>query len=551
MTNSRMYRALFQSAVLTTTVLGCTDQKPTTPQASEPEVVLMSVSDKQPALFKNVARYSEIGSSMAMSAVQAGDVTVSVRALLGSDGRVTLVVTTGHIDAEDAPGTIEHLQVKLLDPNGNEKRTLNYDDIDGGRAEIILPTGVRGGTIFVHANVKGIGNGTDVVKVETTIKLLPDLAIGSFNTPEEALRNAPVNISAVVTEKNGDFGARGDCVLFEDGVEISRATGIWVDAGRSVTCAFLPRFATAGTKKLTVSILGCNPTDWDATNNSVSLPITIVDPRALNDFVWSGRVSGRANIRGIERSEGFWELPAYEQRAEWSFYKEYQGEGWRDANVDGRRPSGLSGPLTATYKDRIDATVLNDGAFDPTKDRRTTFEADQNNSLYGKVHLKQACSSLTRTVTVTGPRGNIPATVARLLVCSNVYSGAPGAEKLSETWFSYSAYAGDVTYYANDYSLYVSPGYKDAYTFNGNIDYTFGTIATGSEYAFEVKVTGVDGSLTSSGIIPLTAEEKSEVTPFQCTEYSGNGYSERSCTEKNLTYTKFGGTAKGVIDPRP
>jgi hypothetical protein len=97
----------------------------------------------------------------------------------------------------------------------------------------------------------------------------------------------------------------------------------------------------------------------------------------------------------------------------------------------------------------------------------------------------------------------------------------------------------------------VSPGYKDAYTFNGNIDYTFGTIATGSEYAFEVKVTGVDGSLTSSGIIPLTAEEKSEVTPFQCTEYSGNGYSERSCTEKNLTYTKFGGTAKGVIDPRP
>src|SRR5687768_18494505 len=104
MTNSRMYRALFQSAVLTTTVLGCTDQKPTTPQANEPEVVLMSVSDKQPALFKNVAKYSEIGSGMAMSAVQAGDVTLSIRALLGSDGRVTLVVTTGHIDAEDAPG---------------------------------------------------------------------------------------------------------------------------------------------------------------------------------------------------------------------------------------------------------------------------------------------------------------------------------------------------------------------------------------------------------------------------------------------------------------
>lgn len=561
---SRTYLALVQSAGVTMLVLGCADYAPTTPSAGAREsTMLMSVSDNPPALYRNVAKYSELGSSMASVRVEAsvqpdapaqsGGVTLTARAMANHDGTVTLVVTTGDIDSPLAPGTLTHVQIKLSDPNGNEKQTLNFDDIEGGRAEFILP-GVRGSTIEVKANVKGIGNGTEVVRVVATIMRLPDLMVASASAPEEAAPNTPVNISGVVMEKNGDVGARADCVLFEDGAEISRASGIWVAAGRSVSCAFLPKFKTVGTKVLTVSVLGVTPSDWDASNNSASTSITVVDPRPLNDFVWTGRVAGRANIRGVERSEGFWEMPAYEIGGEWSYLKEYSGEGWRDATVDGRRAGGLSGPLSATYKDRIDATLLNDGAFDPARDRRSTYEADQRVMLGNQpvtVHLKQACSSLTRTVQVTGQQGPMLATVARLLVCSNVYSGAVGAGSLSETWFSYSAYAGDVTYYASDYSVYVSPGYKDTYSFNGNVNYSFGTMASGSEYVFEVGVTGADGSMLASGIIPLTAEEKSEVKPFECVEVTSDGYFERSCSETNLTYTKFGGSASGRPDARP
>jgi hypothetical protein len=325
-----------------------------------------------------------------------------------------------------------------------------------------------------------------------------------------------------------------------------------VNAGRSVTCAFLPKFQHPGTKQLTVRVMSVIPGDWDDSNNSKSTEITVVDPRPVNEFNWNGQVTGRSNIRGIERSEGFWELPDYEQRMEWSYFKEYLGEGWRDANVDGRRSGAVSGPLSATYKDRIDQTVLNDGAFQPTTDSRTSFEGDQFHPDFGMVHVKQACSSLTRTVSVNTQRGPVFAQVARLLVCSNVYSGPPGAEALSETFFSYTANAGDVTYYANDYSLYVAPGFQDAYSFNGNVAYSFGTPIIGSEYAFEITVTGVDGaSLTASGSIPLVSQEQLEVIPWQCTEFISASYSERSCSETNLSYTAFGGSASGSVAAPP
>ena len=550
MITSRNYGALLQSAALLMVIVGCADYPSMTPQSNVVAEPLMAVSANQPTLFKNSTPYSDqLGTTLAISSARSDAVTLSARALLNSNGTVTLIVTTGDLESQNAPGILEHVQVKLSDPNGNEKRTLNFFNYPSGRAEIQLPTGLRGANIHVQANVSGITQAMQVVEVSTSVRLLPDLALGSISAPDEVLVNTPINVSAVVMEKNGDYPARGDCVLFEDGAEISRASAIWVNAGRSVTCAFLPKFLTTGTKQISVAIMGIIPGDWNASNNSLFKWITVVDPRPLNEFNWQGTVNGRANIRGIERSEGFWELPAYEMRSEWSYFKEYLGEGWRDANVDGRRPGALVGPLTSTFKDRIDQTMLNDGAFDPVNDERTTAEGDQFNPQFGMVHFRQSCSQLTRAVDVEGQRGPLNAVVARLLVCSNVYSGPPGAETLSETFFQYSAYAGDVTYYANDYSIYIAPGYKDAYSFNANVAYSFGTPIAGSEYGFEISVSGSDGTtVNASGSIPLTMENKAEQIPWQCTEYSGGGYAERSCSETNLTYTKFGGRTIGRIE---
>ena len=547
----RTYKALVQSAVIAMVVAACAEYPPLTPHTASEGAPLMSLSSQQPTLFKNAARYADqLGTMPALSSARSGAVTLSARALLNTDGSVTLVVTTGDIDSEIAPGVLAHVQVKLSDPQGREKRTLNFHDYPTGRAEIPLPTGARGSKIHVMAVVRGITRSAEVVEaeVETFVKMYPDLQVGSFNAPLEAVVNTPVSIEAVVTETNGDYPASADCVLFEDGAEISRASGIWVNAGRSVTCAFLPKFKHPGKKQLKVSVLGVVPGDWDDSNNSMSTDITVLDPRPVNEFNWNGQVTGRSNIRGIERSEGFWELPDYEQRMDWSYFKEYLGEGWRDANVDGRRSGAVIGPLSATYKDRIDQTVLNDGAFQPTTDSRISFEGDQFHPDFGMVHVKQACSSLTRTVPVNTQRGPVFAQVARLNVCSNIYSGPPGAETLSETFFSYTANAGDVTYYANDYSLYVAPGFQDAYSFNGNVAYSFGTPSVGSEYVFEITVTGAEGTtMTASGTIPLTYQEQLEVIPWQCTEYISASYSERSCSETNLSYTGFGGSASGSV----
>ena len=550
MTITRMFRALVPSAVVVALAGACADYPSMTPQSNVVPEPLMAVSSRQPTLFRNSRPYAEqLGTAIAVSSARSGEVTLSARALLNPDGTITLVVTTGDLESLHAPGVLEHVQVKLSDPNGNEKRTLNYHNFSGGRAEIQLPTGTRGSNIHVQANVSGITAAMQVVEVSTSVRLVPDLAVGSINAPDEVLVNTPVNVSATVMEKNGDYPARADCVLFEDGAEISRASAIWVNAGRSVTCAFMPRFVTTGTKQLSVSVMSITPGDWNLSNNSLFKWITVVDPRPRNEFNWQGMVNGRANIRGVERSEGFWEIPEFQMRSEWSYFKEYLGEGWRDANVDGRRPGALVGPLSSTFKDRIDNFQLNDGAFDPVGDERTTSEGDQFNPQFGTVHFKQHCSQLTRSVDVQAQQGMINAVVARLLVCSNVYTGAPGAETLSETFFQYSAYAGDVTYYANDYSLYVAPGYKDAYSFNANVAYSFGTPIAGSEYGFEITVIGADGaSVTASGAIPLAMEDKVELIPWQCTEFSGGGYAERSCAETNLTYSKFGGRTIGRIE---
>ena len=67
-------------------------------------------------------------------------------------------------------------------------------------------------------------------------------------------------------------------MLIVDGVAVDRATGIWVDAGDVVSCAFLYAFTTTGSHGVTVRVEGVAPGDWDTANNEASGTIAIVDP---------------------------------------------------------------------------------------------------------------------------------------------------------------------------------------------------------------------------------------------------------------------------------
>jgi hypothetical protein len=106
---------------------------------------------------------------------------------------------------------------------------------------------VRGSNIGVQANIIGVdGSRTDVVTVTEMVKLRPDLTVGQITNPDHAQIGIPVEITALVSERNGDVGATADCVLSADGVEIDRANGIWIDANRSVSCMFRPIFSMVG-----------------------------------------------------------------------------------------------------------------------------------------------------------------------------------------------------------------------------------------------------------------------------------------------------------------
>ena len=269
------------SMIVVGALVGACADEPTAPRAA-PSLGAAGPSMQLglPTPKRNSVKYRDAGMKPATG--RSGSATISARALYGSDGRATLEVTTGSFEsAAAAPGNIDKVQVKLLENNkiGRQVFARNYNGLTGGGTwSQSLPAG-PGRTLQVVANVSGIdANRTDVVVVRERVKRRPDLVADQIDAPAKAAPGVPVTVAAVVRELNGDVGARANCVLYVDKVAVDRANGIWVEAGRSVTCAFSHRFAEAGTKALRVEVEGVSPSDWDAANNAVSGSIVIQAP---------------------------------------------------------------------------------------------------------------------------------------------------------------------------------------------------------------------------------------------------------------------------------
>jgi hypothetical protein len=135
----------------------------------------------------------------------------------------------------------------------------------------------RGQRLRVQANVTGIDpNRTDVVTVDTHVKLRPDPAVIEVNGLSNAHVHVPVNIGALLRELNGDVGATANCVLYIDGVEVDRVQGLWIDAGSAIDCAFKHTFTEVGAHEVTILVENVAPGDFDHTNNAFVGEITIV-----------------------------------------------------------------------------------------------------------------------------------------------------------------------------------------------------------------------------------------------------------------------------------
>ncbi|HET7230723.1 MAG TPA: hypothetical protein VFJ16_12015 [Longimicrobium sp.] len=220
-----------------------------------------------PRFISNAVKYRDAGARP--STGRSGSSTLAARALLGMDGATQLEVTTGSFDPPAAGNPLSKVQVKQLDAGGVVLRTTNYNNLPGGGTASFTYTGLaRGQKLQVQANVAEPKRNA-VVTVTESVHLRPDLRV-LLNTPSDATVNVPVTLLATVSEGNGDVGARTDCVLYVDGVQVDRAAAIWVDAGDQVTCAFLYTFATEGDKQLRVAAEAVNPADFDPSNNSAA-----------------------------------------------------------------------------------------------------------------------------------------------------------------------------------------------------------------------------------------------------------------------------------------
>jgi hypothetical protein len=294
---------VFGLVVLGALVGACSDEPTSVPSGAAPVAATAATGAMQvglPARAQNTMKYRDAGKPHATG--RAGNASLNVRALYGRDGRTTLQVTTGAMDAAAAaPGNIERLQVKLLEANKLQRPiwTRNYSDLAaGGSWSQTLPGVGPGRTLQVTAHVTGIDPRTDVIVVREKAKRLPDLTVSGLDAPAKAAPGAPVDIAAVVREINGDVGARANCVLSVDGVEVDRANGIWVDASSAVSCAFTYRFV-AGSHAVRVSVEGVRPGEWDATNNEVAGSIAVEQP---SELLYTARVED-VGVSHWQRSE--------------------------------------------------------------------------------------------------------------------------------------------------------------------------------------------------------------------------------------------------------
>lgn len=212
---------------------------------------------------------------------QVGTVKVKARMLQAKDGSTLLEATTGEVDSIAVPtGMFARLKVSALTATGKEAFSYYFYPL--------------GDTYFKH-KLTGLSPGQNYsieayafpdwryilflnkIKVRTMIQKRADLYAERIDSPLRLPVGIPVQIVGVVTELNGQIGARSDCVLYANGVEVDRSPKIWVDSGDTVSCAFSPTLTTQGPVTLKLAAESVTPGDWDVSNNAVEKLVEVLD----------------------------------------------------------------------------------------------------------------------------------------------------------------------------------------------------------------------------------------------------------------------------------
>lgn len=339
-------------------------------------------------LTPNSMKYSDHGAKPESG--RSGLYVIQTRAYLNKDNKTTLDVTTGDFETGAMPGThLTKIQVKGFNTDGEEVFTNNYNSLTNNGAWSQVREDLarhQKFQIFSHFTKDGIKR-TFVVTTDSMVYLLPDLKADKIIVHPQAYQDEPINITGEVDEINNDLGAHADCVLFVDGSEVARTTGIWVDSGDRVSCNFTHAFGTLGTHTIKFAVENVKPSDYDGANNSVEKTINIVSRETLltnqyhrfEDMNRTGFYSFRYTNWGYSGSYN------YNQNWQQSFYR---GHVQQDI-VGGGEFSVLetSGDNSMTWSGIVPATDLCSGnsywscyqAYDYASNRYLTLNVNKSN----------------------------------------------------------------------------------------------------------------------------------------------------------------------------
>jgi hypothetical protein len=443
-----------------------------------------------PTLHPNTVRYRNAGVQPATG--RSGTASITVTTLMSSDGSTDIEVSTG------GEGVLAHVQIKILDGSGGLLATDNYS-VNTGDAHFTYTNLARGQPISVLASVRDLdGNRTDVVTGVTRVARRPDLAVTRLDAPASALVNTNVSIAATVAELNGDVGATADCVLSVDGAEADRSTGIWVDAGSSVTCRFIHSFATTGTHSLRVTAANVTPADWDLSNNSMDGSIDITSGGGSSSMRYQVTASETAHAY-VHHIDAWATYPAPmpdlvvdETQNDWSqsrtFNASIQGAVQFPLTAFDLADSTSGTPLLAMHADNIDAS--------------STWGTPASGGACAYVYADEAFAS----------------------ICSQWDGGG------SSTSISAFRDAGDVSYHSEGYERYWGWYFAPNMTFNGGYwvwnsttDTPMGPqIHLGSTYTVDATLEA-GNTWSAHASFPLGAFSGSQSQPYTCAPFMTSG----------------------------
>lgn len=472
---------------------GCADLEVTSPMTRGGPALSQASSGGKAAVVQNAVRYSDTGAKPATG--RSGSAQLTVRALLGKDGKTQLEVTTGALDGGNAPGNLAKVQVKGFAPNDSLVTTENYNGLTGGGyASFTYERYGRDDRIQVQGNVTGIDrNRTGVVTVSTQVKRRPDLSTISLTAPASALVNTNVIINATVQELNGDVGATANCVLYVNGTQVDQANGIWVDAGDVVDCSFGHTFTSVGEQSLRVAVENVVPGDDDASNDDATGTITIVEPTVP--------------LQGYAQAHD--EIYSYNRNYSYSDW--YWGSGSGSHTEHGRQQwvnlHSWANEAAVGAPAHLKVSETSDGTSRATIDFALTGW-DYSDSW-------QSC-------------------VSRYSPVDNAWAHACTYPQSNHTWLQYNRHAADVVYYGYNayYSYYYYYGYYYSYYYPYSGHTQVGSFSSfGADVKIEVDFGNASKRFVASPTVPLTVSPISDNWSgcwsywysYQCESVSKNG----------------------------